>query len=203
MTNIDKELAILISSVPNGKFWEAKNIENTELRKFLRVFALANLETINRVDSLSKQLDIWSATEETISYWEKLVGLPDSIFTFIPTNLQDRINLVVLKLFGFKIVKKTDFINLLEKLFPMLIGSGWYIQTGLDNITLPYTLPFVLCSNKSHQANKFYINVPNSINADVLPYTLPFILAENIGEKIKKVAEYLVPFTKTVYVKYF
>jgi len=203
VNNIDKELAIIISSVPNGKFWEAKNIENTELRKLLSVFALANLETIDRIDLLSKQLDIWSATDETIHYWEKLVGLPDSIFTSIPFNLQDRINLVALKLFGLKIINKTDFINLLEKLFPILIGSGWYVNTGLTNIAFPYTFPFTLCSNVSQQANKFYINLPNSINANVFPYTFPFIFTENIGDKIKKVAEYLVPFTKTIYIQYF
>lgn len=77
--------------LPRGPIWEARAGSN--LRKLLTALAQEPSRAYQRDQDLLAEMDPRTTTE-LISDWERVVGLPDSCLAEVPTDLQERRDLV-------------------------------------------------------------------------------------------------------------
>ena len=66
----------MADSVPNGKVWAAKNIEDTTVRKLINSLAIAPNLVQQKIQELEFEFNIDNTTL-LLPEWEVSVGLPD------------------------------------------------------------------------------------------------------------------------------
>lgn len=73
---------LLANYLPSGKFWDAKNIEESKLRKLLNAFGKEFVNIEETLDWLKRELNI-NTTFDLIEYWEFMYNIPDPDGIFI------------------------------------------------------------------------------------------------------------------------
>lgn len=206
--NLDKETNILASYLPKGSY-DAKNVENSSLRNLLKAFASSIFKFKDTIAKYKRECNIFTATEFSMSLWEKFVGLPDEIFNKTNSlDLESRRNQVITKLFGLNIRNKTQYINVMEQLFPILKNSGWYFKNGKDCLGFgQMSFPIMFCESMDLYGDYFFIFLPKQkIQQKGFPFTFsnsePFFYS-NIADQIKSFTQLIVNFNKTVVIRYF
>jgi len=63
--------------LPIGKVWDAKNIDESNVRKLINSLALAHNNTQQKVEELAYEFNI-NNTTQLIDEWEVSVGIPDT-----------------------------------------------------------------------------------------------------------------------------
>lgn len=87
-----KEQAQLLANyLPSGKFWEAKNIDESNLRKLLNGFGKEFVNIEDTLNWLKRELNILT-TFDLIEYWEEAYGIPDDdgVFTVQGKSIEER-----------------------------------------------------------------------------------------------------------------
>ena len=96
-----KEQAQLLANyLPSGKFWEAKNISESNLRKLLNAFGKEFVNIEDTLTWLKRELNI-QTTFDLIQYWEYMYGIPDGDGIFVISNKtieERRKNLIIKEL---------------------------------------------------------------------------------------------------------
>lgn len=83
MTNIftapteDQTSQQMADSLPNGRVWAAKNIEDTNTRKLINSLSIAPNLVQQKIQELEFEFNI-DDTTELLPEWEVSVGLPDT-----------------------------------------------------------------------------------------------------------------------------
>lgn len=173
----------------------AKNVEGSNLRKVLIGLASEFLRFRAKVDEVYDEYDA-NQTTNLIEEWEKTVGIPDDCFGNTGTIEQRRMN-VLLKLAGVNATTATQFENI-----ALVLGFTVIVTSGVDESTLPQTLPFILLNGSEAP----YIIIVDTINIpppSVLPQTLPFILGASEIDILRCLFEKLKPANTKVIFKYY
>lgn len=77
---VEENAQSIADLMPSGDFWKAKNITNSNLRKFLNGFSVEIQRYQGETQSLAEDY-IPNRTSSFIDEWERIVGIPDDCFT--------------------------------------------------------------------------------------------------------------------------
>jgi uncharacterized protein YmfQ (DUF2313 family) len=100
----------LVSYLPNGRLFAAKNIDGTNLRKLYASFAPEFTRLQNKIYELSNEDDL-SSTTNLISEWESSLGIPDTCLTNV-VSLAQRRKQIVAKFALMNITTEKDWVDL-------------------------------------------------------------------------------------------
>lgn len=196
MISIQKEIQLISQYLPNGGIWNDKIDDNTQLR--VVVVALANV--INKLRNYSfeieKELNIYT-TNNFITYWEHLVGLPDELFTQTTTlSFDERLQQVLFKLTGLKAKTRPEIAKLIKNLFNVDItfmpkGSGYK-----NGQTFDYHFDYYLSDPST---DHFYTIIRIDVESSVFDYDFDYVLQ---GDKtpIETIVKSLIDFDKVGFV---
>jgi len=155
--------------LPNDRLFEAKNVEDTNLRKFIEAlsFQLTNFEEV--LNLFVCNLGPLEAVD-LLPEWESMVGIPDDCFSGSgPIAIRQRD--VLIKLASLGIQTEQDFINLAA-----LFGVDIQILQGGDVNEFPLTFPFLFLSEEEA---KFTIIVQyTEVTSSQFPLVFPFTFGD-------------------------
>ena len=173
---------------------EAKNREDSVLRKVL--VGLAS-EWLNFRSSLNDVVSEYNPNNTTslIEEWEAFVGIPDSCISVASTLEKRRLN-VLLKLAGINVSTAKQFKNV-----ALILGYSIEVSNGVDTLTFPLRLPFLLISQASAPFT-MVITLPSSLKPAGFPLTLPFILTAGQPEILNCLFNKLKPANTQLFFRY-
>jgi hypothetical protein len=119
MIDLESQIKSIASNLYNGKFWEGKDYPESTLYLYLRAIAIAIIQYRGYYEQEIQELII-PRVEKYIADYEKLLGIPDDIFTEVEVDLDKRIAVVLAKLLGMLSVTKNEIKNLLQILYPTI-----------------------------------------------------------------------------------
>lgn len=167
------EYAQAISNyLPDGRIWVNKNKSASNIRLTLMAFALEFQRLELKMNEIIDEFDI-NTTTQLISEWETAVGLPDDCIA-IASSLENRRNNVLLKIASDGASTEQDFIDL-----GALLGFTITIKSGIEDITFPFTFPFMLFDSASDARFTLVVGVDVTEEPNVFPYTFPFTFTES------------------------
>lgn len=87
----EQQAQYLANYLPTGKFWNAKYIKESNLRKLLNAFGKEYVNIEDSLEWLRRETNILT-TYDLIEFWEKAYGIPDKdgVFTIENKNIDDR-----------------------------------------------------------------------------------------------------------------
>lgn len=159
---------ILSQYLRDDSLHEAKNKEDSTLRKILIGLASEWLNFRDKINEVSNQYNP-KTTTQLIQEWEEFVGIPDSCIPIASTIEQRRLN-VLLKLAGINATTENQFKKVAE-----ILGYNIQVSNGVSTSTFPLTLPFLLISEASAPYT-IVITLPSSLQPSGFPLTFPFTL---------------------------
>ena len=124
----------LADSLPNGRAWASKNIDDSNARKLINSLAIAYNRVQQQIQLLSDEFDILQSIE-LLPDWEESVGLPGECLGEADT-LEQRREQVIQRLRKTPIVTRADYEDFLTRLFP---GLGIEVISGYDYYNFEYT----------------------------------------------------------------
>lgn len=129
---------LLADSLPKGRAWDKKNIDDSNLRKLIRSVSAAFHEIQNQIEKIATESNVY-LTQDLLPEWEKSVGLPDECLQQLQT-LQQRREEVILRLRKIPIVTLEEFQALAEEILP---GVDVVVIPGheVEHYTFDYTFP--------------------------------------------------------------
>jgi uncharacterized protein YmfQ (DUF2313 family) len=163
-----KQADILSQYLRDDRLHEAKNTEDSTLRKILIGLASEWLNFRNKINEVANEYNLQKTTA-LIQEWEGFVGIPDSCIQVSSTIEQRRLN-VLLKLAGINATTESQFKKIAE-----ILGYNIQVSNGVSTSTFPLTLPFLLISQDSAPFT-IVITLPSSIQPSGFPLTFPFTL---------------------------
>lgn len=191
----EQETDVLAQYLPNGTLFCEKNNPDSNIRKIL--FGLSAIwldqrKTANRLfDEYNPEF-----TTDFINEWENFVGIPDECFNNTGT-LEERRQNILLKLAGTNATTARQFENIAS-----ILGFTIIVKSGVDESTLPQTLPFILIDGDLAP----YVIVIDTIDEpppSLLPQTLPFTLGVGPLEILRCLFDKLKPANTLVIFKYY
>ncbi len=132
----DETAQQLADSIPQGRAWDAKNVEDSSCRKLINSLAVAHNSSQQQIELLSDEFQILQSVE-LLPDWEESVGLPGECLGNAET-LVERREKVINRLRKQPIVTLLDFQTYLDDLFPDL---GLLVVPGSEFYTYEYDLP--------------------------------------------------------------
>jgi uncharacterized protein YmfQ (DUF2313 family) len=166
--NQTQQADILSQYLRDDRLHEAKNTEDSTLRKILIGLASEWLNFRNKINEVSNEYNLQKTTA-LIQEWEGFVGIPDSCIPVSSTIEQRRLN-VLLKLAGINATTESQFKKIAE-----ILGYNIEVSNGVSTSTFPLTFPFLLISQDSAPFT-IVITLPSSIQPSGFPLTFPFTL---------------------------
>lgn len=155
----------LAEHMPQGKVWEGKRVDGSNLRGLVNGMARPFNLAQQKIEELAREFDI-NQTVLLIDEWEKSVGLPDECLVEV-TDIEQRRQLVKDRLRKSPVVtiqELQDYVN------AFLSDLTVTLYPGKPYYSLPYKLPQHLIGN----VNKRFILVAEIERAGAdLPYKLP------------------------------
>ena len=128
----------LAEHLPQGKAWEAKGVDGTNLRALVSGCAKPFNTTQKNIEVLCNEFNI-NTTTLLIDEWEESVGLPDDCLG--PTsNLQLRRDAVIQRLRRTPFVTLQEMQDYVDELFP---GAGIILFTGVEYYTFEYDFEMI------------------------------------------------------------
>lgn len=126
---------IIADLLPQGKFWQAKNILDSQLRKFMEGLAGETSRSQSEMFSLANDY-IPNLENSFIGDWERLVGIPDSCFTKDGvtndgdiTHFAARRRDILVKLSKMNLQTQQDYMDLAE---------AFGVTISINNSVAPY-----------------------------------------------------------------
>src|SRR5574343_64445 len=198
MINLDQELQIIKSSLPHG-FFDLKSQES----KFL-AFCKALAKILNEyryyLESEKQELNILK-TQKYLQKWENFLGLPDETFNITPSDLNDRLTLLMIKFAGLQ----ATTIYELENLFVALnINIDFKIKSAFERCTFPLQFPIWFSTPTFNINDYIFIQITQNITSNTFPLAFPMQFGESYSESIfKKIIQKIKPFNQKVIIEYF
>lgn len=162
----DQQSAVLAQYLRDDDLHQAKNRDDSNLRKVLLGLASELIRLRDSVNNLCEQYDP-RVTEEFIDEWERTVGIPDDCIGNSGT-LEERRNNVLLKIAGINITTAKQFENLAAS-----FGFTVTVKSGVDVSTFPLAFPFVLLS-AAEAPFTIIVEYDASLETESFPLTFPF-----------------------------
>lgn len=130
----------LADYLPGGRVFGAKNLEESNLYKFVFGLAAESQRAEGYLKSLQQEF-IPDETDIFLNEWENAVGIPDDCFNGLGTNDERRRD-VLLKLASLGVQTEQDFTDLAALLGVTvnIIPAG---TPGVGVFPLPYPIPFL------------------------------------------------------------
>lgn len=192
--DIATQTNILAGYLPNDPLHQAKNRQESNLRKVLIGLASQWLEFRNKINEVFDEYNP-NNTTALIEEWESFVGIPDSCISNVGTIEQRRIN-ILLKLSGINATTSKQFENIAA-----ILGYSVVVQTGVDSSTFPLTLPFILMSQEEAPFI-IVVKLSVSLKPSGFPLTLPFKLSSGAPEILNCLFNKLKPANTKLYFRY-
>ena len=161
--DIDKHTKSLADYLPNGKMFEAKNINNSNFRQLLKGIAFEMFNAQGYLITF-KQEYFPDATNLFLSEWEQALGLPDSCFTSVDGTNDERRRNILVKLSALGIQTVADFEGLAE-----VFGITVTVTPGMDS-------DYVF-ANDTEARYSIVIDMP-AIEGNFFTFDFPIIFGE-------------------------
>jgi uncharacterized protein YmfQ (DUF2313 family) len=176
---------VIAGYLPNNKIFEAKNDENSNLRKVLLGLAL---EFTRYRDTINELVQEYFPDETTlfIEDWEKVVGIPDECLP-VASTIEERRNNVLLKLAGINATTAQQFTEIAA-----ILGIDIEVTNATDFSAFPFTLPIVLLEDADVPFTIF-VTIKGEEPTVVFPFTFPFSFLEPVEALLKCLFEKLIP----------
>jgi len=191
----EQQTNILAQYLPDDRLHCAKNVPDSNLRKLLEGLACAWLDERNIINRLFDQYNP-EFTTDFITEWEGFVGIPDECFGNTGT-IEERRQNILLKLAGVNVTTAKQFEEIAA-----ILGFTVIVKSGVDESTLPQTLPFLLISG-DEAPYTIVVDTIDQLPPAVLPQTLPFILGAGPLDILRCLFEKLKPANTQVIFKYY
>lgn len=185
----------LANYLPNGRAFVAKNINNTNLRKFLQGLGPEYKRFEENINAVSSEYDPRTTTD-FIDEWERSVGIPDDCFSGLGT-IEDRRLHVFLKLASLNISTEQDVLDLAEAL-----GFTASITPGIESITFPVTFPIPMFNTVKDARFTIVIDITGGVEPEVFPYTFPITFGSENGTILECLLNQLMPANVNVTIRY-
>lgn len=173
--SIDKQTNTLLYSLPDGKVFERKFDNTSNMYKFWRSISLSYIVLEEDFNRLYNELNA-QTTEELIELWEKQYGIPDSIFLADGT-LEERRRDILAKISANGLSSRDDFIAFFD-----FLGYDVTIESGKGSFGFPWTFTHVF--GGTSEQNRFIIIVsfgsPIPPNLDSLQAFLETLVPSNV-----------------------
>lgn len=193
--SIEEHADLIANCLPNDRLWDAKKINETNLRKLLKGNAYSLQYIENKIVSLFDEYDPRTA-EALISEWEHALGIPDGCIK-VADNLSDRRNNVILKLTALGVQTKDDFIALGSRL-----GYTVEIISGYDFFTFPYTFPMIFTDSYQSARFSMIIRLSALLKPNRFDFTFPIIFGDSYTNMLECVFKHLIPSNVRAYFLY-
>jgi uncharacterized protein YmfQ (DUF2313 family) len=195
VANISKQVDLLARYLPDGRAWEAKWIEGSNLRNLLKGLGqeFSNIE--DRNEWLRRELNIFT-TYDLLPYWEDHYGIPDDngVFTTENKSIEDR----RLNLYIKEKMEGADRIENWEEI-AKLFGFKCKVYPAIDVSRFPLKFPILFTSKPRYTivVDLYDVNPPAEFNL-----VFPVIFGENKASFIKKVFNIIKPSDCTIMYNY-
>ena len=190
---VDQHTQSLADYMPNGELFIAKNIEDSNFRQLLKgwSYELQRLEAT--LIEVAQEYDIYN-TNDFISEWENVVGIPDSCFSN-EVDIVTRRKQVIIKLSAEGVNTKQDFIDL-AALLGFTITITYPAETPFYP---PYDIPLDLITGIP-ESRYVWIVTGDGLVPNVPPYDIPLSLISAQQSVLQCFFEKLKPaHTKIIY----
>jgi len=169
----EQNLQSLIQYLPSGKLYEAKNIEDSNLRNYLLGFCPQITAADEKFIELLDQYNLWSTTE-LIEEFESFLGIPDDCFApDDETPLDYRRAYAIAKLARMNLTNREDFIKLAN-----FLGFDISIESAKNYAVFPFTFPVLLTDD-----NAYFVVIVRFLDinrpSNVFPLTFPITFDTN------------------------
>ena len=131
----DEYAQVLADWLPDGKVWEGKNIENSNIRKLLEVFAEECRRLELKMNEIIDGYDI-NTSIKFLEEWETMLGIPDDCFSVEGKTDTERQNQILLKIFMDGLSTRQDYID-----FAALLGYTVEVSNGNEFTSWPWSWP--------------------------------------------------------------
>jgi hypothetical protein len=176
ITNTIREVTQSMADyLPDGKLFEAKNIEGSIIRNLLVGLSYEIIRAEEKHKIIADNM-IPIFADELIEEWELFLGIPDECFNVDEnTTLIDRRKFIIAKLALMEVTKAEEWIDLAK-----FFGYDIEIERATDFDTFPLPLPFIVGAGL--KASKFtmiiVVKLPPPLPV-TFPLPLPFTLGTN------------------------
>jgi len=188
---IEQHAQALANYLPNGRLFEAKNINDSLMRMYLRGLAHANQDAESFLILFEQEMDV-SNTTLFIEEWERTVGIPDDCFN-TNTTIEIRRQQVLMKLASLGVQTEADFVNLAA-----IYGVTITIYSGIKYNAFPITFPIILFdSAKEARFNmvvEYFVEAQNRFT-----YTFPIVFGDQDIPIIECLFRKLIPANVDLY----
>ena len=186
MERYEAQAQLIANYLPQGKFWEAKNIQESDLRKLLNAFGK---EFVNIEDSLAwlRRETNMRTTFDLIDFWEKKYGIPDDDGVFIvedKTIEERRFNLYIKELMD-GADRSADWENI-------ALQFGFVCKVYPASVTshFPYQFPIRFLNRPRYT---IIVDIYDVDTPSVFPLQFPFTFGENRVILLHKVFNIIKP----------
>ena len=160
--------------LPNGKLYQAKNIENTNLRKSLAALALELIRKETAIKTVADQYYPFTTTD-LLERWEQALRIPDDCFKVDGVSLDQRQRQVIAKLAIDNIINKDDFIALAA-----FFGYIITIDYGFDASVFPAVFPIILGGSPKEEKFTMVVTFYGVEPPTGFPYTFDFVFEDDV-----------------------
>lgn len=163
----DESTRQLASVIPDGRAWQAKNIQGTSMNALVSACAAEFREIQKQIETLASEFDV-RLTDQLLPDWEASCGLPEECIGRL-ASLEDRRNAVILRLRKIPFVTKED----LEQLAFQLTGLSVTLVPGSD-IEM-FALDFPARFSVGNSYFKLHVIFNDIIGGFPYSFALPFL----------------------------
>lgn len=169
--NLATNTQALANYLPGGEFYRAKNITDSNFRKFLAGIANEIIRIENKLKELADNYYIWT-TDALLTEWERTLGIPDTCFKVQDKTLDMRRRQVIAKLALSNIQTREDFIFL-----ACFLGFDIEIETGTSHGIFPMQFPILLGASAKQIRFTFIVIFKDRLRpTSVFPAQFPILL---------------------------
>lgn len=161
----------LANYLPGGEFYRAKNIEDSNFRKFLAGVSTEIIRIENKLKELADDYYIWT-TDALLTEWERALGIPDTCFKVEGKTLDMRRRQVIAKLALSNVQTQEDFIFL-----ACFLGFDITIETGTSHGIFPMQFPILLGASAKQVRFTWIVIFKDRLRpSSVFPAQFPILL---------------------------
>jgi len=183
----------MADSLQQGRAWDSKNTEDSNLRKLINCLAVAHNQTQQRVEALDQEFRI-DKTFDLIEEWEKSVGIPDACIDIYEDIVQRRAD-VIERLRKIPKVTLSDLQAYVDALFPeiqitLYPGVDWehssfeysfefYFISGID-LRFVLIVEIQLPISNNNFEYEWEIEFEGGVNTDIVECVLNQVIPSNV-----------------------
>lgn len=157
----------IADNLPGGELFRAKNIDDSNFRKFLNVLAIEIGVIEGYLEIIADDYYPWT-TDLLLLNWEQSLGIPDKCFKIQNKTLMERRKQVIAKLALMNIITRQQFIDLAA-----FFGYRVEISSGSVHNVFPMTFPIVFSESAKAARFTMIVKFMDEPDPNVFPYTFP------------------------------